>query len=113
MEIDFWMMYIFCEKVGKYKCPDCDFRSNHVQSTNSHYKSIHLNIKRYFCNICQYKTYHACNMKYHMKTHHGNDDKSKFCKIGCELCENNEDHDKCQVEKRTIKNIWWKPIIAF
>ena len=95
----------YSHKVGQYKCSDCDYRSNRAHLTKWHHESIHLNIKRYYCNICQHKTYHAHVMKAHMKTHYGDDDKSKFCKIGCEMCENNEDHDKCQVEKRTNKNI--------
>ena len=38
---------------GKYKCSDCDYRSDRAQSAKWHHESIHLNIKRYYCNICQ------------------------------------------------------------
>ena len=55
---------------GKYKCSDCDYRSDKGNNIKIHKEVVHLNIKRFYCSYCTQKTYWKLNMIKHMKSYH-------------------------------------------
>ena len=55
---------------GKYKCSDCDYKSDKERYILIHKDVVHLNIKRFNCNYCTQKTYWKSNLLIHMKSFH-------------------------------------------
>ena len=56
-----------------------------------------MKIKKYICNVCQIKKFFCEAIKKHMKLKHKYES-GRIYKVGCIVCENNEDHVKvCQM----------------
>ena len=55
---------------GKYKCADCEYKSDKERSILIHKEVVHLNINRFNCKYCTQKTYWKLNLILHMKSFH-------------------------------------------
>ena len=91
--------------IGKFNCSHCDYKANNEKVMRSHNDMVHLKLLKYFCNICQYKCYMKASMKSHMKHKHKDGQSKILFKIGCNLCENNEEHETCQqLQEERLEN---------
>ena len=91
--------------IGKFNCSQCDYKANNEKVMRSHNDMVHLKLLKYFCNICQYKCYMKASMKSHMKHKHKDGQSKILFKIGCNLCENNEEHETCQqLQEERLEN---------
>jgi len=52
-------------KIKDYECPDCDLKFAVKNNLNNHIKQVHLKIKDYECNNCDY----TCSRKEHLQKH--------------------------------------------
>ena len=85
------------EAISKtYKCnyDECDYSTNFNYALKYHFESYHEKIARYACNGCDYKFYHKSAVRFHQKTKHTNSE-NKVLTIGCEDCEEEQEHTKC------------------
>ena len=93
-------------KGGKLKCDECDYSSENKQLLKNHVASVHKNIRHYRCSLCDYKSFYNQSVKFHIDSKH-KDINGKILNIGCEKCQRDEIHEKCdeanQAKKRQRK----------
>ena len=94
-----------CDKIeGKFACDKCEYKSDLERNIQSHNESKHLRILKFFCKSCNYKCYFFTSMRNHMKSKHKIDN-GKICRIGCNKCAADEEHNKCDKIARQKTNI--------
>ena len=81
-------------KGGKLKCDECDYSTENKQLLKNHVASVHKNIRHYRCSLCDYKSFYNQSVKYHIESKH-KDISGKILTIGCEKCQKDEIHEKC------------------
>ena len=80
-----------------FKCYDenCTFSTDLETTLRNHKLVIHQKVVRFRCNLCDYKTFYNQNALHHIRVKHPGLE-GKPLKINCNLCQQREDHDKCE-----------------
>ena len=56
----------------KFTCDLCQYSSNSKQHFEAHTKSVHQKVVKYFCSYCEFKSYFLSAVKQHHNIHHAN-----------------------------------------
>jgi len=60
----------FHEKIKKYECTHCDYKTNNQSTFKCHVEGLHNENKEYFCDLCDFKTSWENYLKLHIKAEH-------------------------------------------
>ena len=77
-------------------CDKCDFVATRISKLKYHRESVHEQKSNYYCSVCKTGVYFKYNLNNHRnKKHEGT---AKILKIGCSLCDNEDEHEVCDTE---------------
>ena len=76
------------------KCNQCEFETLKQSCYIAHTQAVHDKVKKYSCSHCIYRTFIRLSGYKHIKCHHGNTD-ARLLIIGCVQCEAGIDHTVC------------------